>query len=119
MAKYKDVVYKDSLYIAHSNRIVMDHDCARFINGPVAYVWAAFTALLFQAGPPAIIFHVADARESIRTSAFFIQFSRRSPFDHPGPKGITIRFHSRAGQYIAMCSSFLRLLQKRSLQSLI
>lgn len=39
----------------------MDHDCARLINGPVAYVWAAFTALLFQAGPPAIIFHVADA----------------------------------------------------------
>lgn len=39
----------------------MDRDCARLINGPVAYVRGAFTALLFQAGPPAIIFHVVDA----------------------------------------------------------
>jgi len=43
----------------------MDHDCARLINGPVAYVWAAFTVLLFQAGPPAIIFRVADAGENL------------------------------------------------------
>lgn len=45
----------------HSNRIVMDHDCARLINGPVAYVWGRIYRVLFQAGPPAIIFHIADA----------------------------------------------------------
>lgn len=105
MAKYTSYI-KISLYIVHSNRRVMDHDCAymtRLINGPVAYVWAAFTALLFQAGPPAIIFHVADARENLLGQKAFLHpiFSSISVRSPRRPKGITIHVHLQAGQYRA------------------